>query len=126
MRLYIYYRSAFFYRACIALVLKGLDYQSLPVNLTRDGGEHRQSAYLALSLQGRVPALQVDESELLVQPPAITEYLEERYPHPTLLSSDPLHRAHEHGVVALVSYDIRPLHNTSVFNLLRQWGHDEE
>ncbi|WP_237755507.1 glutathione S-transferase N-terminal domain-containing protein, partial [Pseudomonas aeruginosa] len=52
-------------------------------------GEHRQPAYLALNPQGRVPALQVDEGELLIQSPAIIEYLEERYPQPALLSSDP-------------------------------------
>ena len=82
MKLYTYYRSTSSYRVRIALALKGLDYQSLPVNLVRDGGEHRQPAYLALNPQGRVPALQVDEGELLIQSPAIIEYLEERYPHP--------------------------------------------
>ncbi|HHX5527806.1 TPA: maleylacetoacetate isomerase, partial [Pseudomonas aeruginosa] len=126
MKLYTYYRSTSSYRVRIALALKGLDYQSLPVNLVRDGGEHRQPAYLALNPQGRVPALQVDEGELLIQSPAIIEYLEERYPHPALLSSDPLRRAHERGVAALVGCDIHPLHNASVLNLLRQWGHDEE
>ncbi|MBF3262688.1 maleylacetoacetate isomerase, partial [Pseudomonas aeruginosa] len=90
MKLYTYYRSTSSYRVRIALALKGLDYQSLPVNLVRDGGEHRQPAYLALNPQGRVPALQVDEGELLIQSPAIIEYLEERYPQPALLSSDPL------------------------------------
>ncbi len=95
-------------------------------HLVRDGGEHRQPAYLALNPQGRVPALQVDEGELLIQSPAIIEYLEERYPQPALLSSDPLRRARERGVAALVGCDIHPLHNASVLNLLRQWGHDEE
>lgn len=104
MKLYTYYRSTSSYRVRIALALKGLDYQSLPVNLVRDGGEHRQPAYLALNPQGRVPALQVDEGELLIQSPAIIEYLEERYPHPALLSSDPLRRAHERGVAALVGW----------------------
>ncbi|HGM4133789.1 TPA: maleylacetoacetate isomerase [Pseudomonas aeruginosa] len=126
MKLYTYYRSTSSYRVRIALALKGLDYQSLPVNLIRDGGEHRQPAYLALNPQGRVPALQVDEGELLIQSPAIIEYLEERYPQPALLSSDPLRRARERGVAALVGCDIHPLHNASVLNLLRQWGHDEE
>ncbi len=66
------------------------------------------------------------EGELLIQSPAIIEYLEERYPQPALLSSDPLRRARERGVAALVGCDIHPLHNASVLNLLRQWGHDEE
>ncbi|MCS9980256.1 glutathione S-transferase C-terminal domain-containing protein, partial [Pseudomonas aeruginosa] len=47
-------------------------------------------------------------------------------PQPALLSSDPLRRARERGVAALVGCDIHPLHNASVLNLLRQWGHDEE
>ncbi|PXC07343.1 maleylacetoacetate isomerase, partial [Pseudomonas aeruginosa] len=49
MKLYTYYRSTSSYRVRIALALKGLDYQSLPVNLVRDGCEHRQPAYLALN-----------------------------------------------------------------------------
>ncbi|MBG6436578.1 maleylacetoacetate isomerase [Pseudomonas aeruginosa] len=126
MKLYTYYRSTSSYRVRIALALKGLDYQSLPVNLVRDGGEHRQPAYLALNPPGRVPALQVDEGELLIQSPAISEDLEERDPPPALLPSDPLRRAHERGVAALVGCDIPPLHNASVLNLRRQWGHDEE
>jgi maleylacetoacetate isomerase len=126
MQLYTYYRSTSSYRVRIALALKGLDYQALPVNLiAQPGGEHRQPAYLAVNPQGRVPALRTDEGELLVQSPAIIEYLEERYPEVPLLSADLAVRAHERGVAALIGCDIHPLHNVSVLNKLRQWGHDE-
>ncbi len=110
----------------IALALKGLDYQALPVNLIAPpGGEHRQPAYLAINPQGRVPALRTDEGALLVQSPAIIEYLEERYPQVPLLSNNLATRAHERGVAALIGCDIHPLHNVSVLNKLRKWGHDE-
>ncbi|WP_260961642.1 maleylacetoacetate isomerase [Pseudomonas citri] len=126
MQLYTYYRSTSSYRVRIALALKGLDYQALPVNLIAPpGGEHRQPTYLAINPQGRVPALRTDEGALLVQSPAIIEYLEERYPQVPLLNADLAVRAHERGVAALIGCDIHPLHNVSVLNKLRAWGHDE-
>lgn len=127
MELFTYYRSTSSYRVRIALALKGLDYQAVPVNLiAAQGGEHRQAAYLAVNPQGRVPALRTDEGSVLTQSPAIIEYLEERYPQPALLSRDLTARAHERAVAALVACDIHPLHNVSVLNQLRQLGEGEE
>lgn len=123
MELYTYFRSTSSYRVRIALALKGLDFQSLPVNLLK--GEQREPAFLALNPQGRVPALRVDSGALLVQSPAIIEYLEERYPQPALLPAALEQRAQARGVAALIGCDIHPLHNVSVLNQLRQLGHDE-
>lgn len=123
MELYTYFRSTSSYRVRIALALKGLDFQSLPVNLLK--GEQRESAFLALNPQGRVPALRVDSGALLLQSPAIIEYLEERYPQPALLPAALEQRAQVRGVAALIGCDIHPLHNVSVLNQLRQLGHDE-
>ncbi|MBV4474503.1 maleylacetoacetate isomerase [Pseudomonas botevensis] len=126
MDLYTYYRSTSSYRVRIALALKGLDYQALPVNLIAPpGGEHRQPAYLALNPQGRVPALRTDDGALLIQSPAIIEYLEERYPQLPLLPDDLVARARVRGVAAVIGCDVHPLHNVSVLNRLRQSGHDE-
>ena len=126
MDLYTYYRSTSSYRVRIALALKGLDYQALPVNLIAPpGGEHRQPAYLAINPQGRVPALRTDEGKLLIQSPAIIEYLEERYPQVPLLPDDLVARARVRGVAAVIGCDVHPLHNVSVLNRLRQSGHDE-
>jgi maleylacetoacetate isomerase len=126
MELFTYYRSTSSFRVRIALALKGLDYQALPINLIApQGGEHQQPAYLKINPQGRVPALRTDEGELLIQSPAIIEYLEERYPQVPLLSKDLAKRAHERAVAALIGCDIHPLHNVSVLNQLRQLGHDE-
>ncbi|GLH44847.1 maleylacetoacetate isomerase [Pseudomonas moraviensis] len=126
MDLYGYYRSTSSYRVRIALSLKGLDYQALPVNLIApSGGEHRQPAYLALNPQGRVPTLRTDDGALLIQSPAIIEYLEERYPQVPLLPDDLLARAQVRGVAAVIGCDVHPLHNVSVLNRLRQSGQDE-
>ncbi|MHC8316120.1 maleylacetoacetate isomerase [Pseudomonas sp. LB3P31] len=126
MQLFTYYRSTSSYRVRIALALKGLDYQALPVNLIAPtGGEHRQPPYLEINPQGRVPALRTDGGDLLIQSPAIIEYLEECYPQVPLLASDLVVRAHERGIAALIGCDVHPLHNVSVLNKLRQLGHDE-
>ena len=123
MELYTYYRSTSSYRVRIALALKGLDYQALPVNLLK--GEQRGTEYGAVNPQGRVPALRTDDAQLLVQSPAIIEYLEEVYPQPALLPSGAAARAKVRGVAAIIGCDIHPLHNVSVLNQLRQLGHDE-
>ncbi|WP_194789138.1 maleylacetoacetate isomerase [Pseudomonas sp. UFMG81] len=123
MELFTYYRSTSSYRVRIALALKGLGYQALPVNLLK--GEQRGAQYLALNPQGRVPALRTDDGELLVQSPAIIEYLEEQYPQPALLPASAEARAKVRGVAAIIGCDIHPLHNVSVLNQLRQLGHDE-
>ncbi|WP_263143642.1 maleylacetoacetate isomerase [Pseudomonas alcaligenes] len=126
MDLYTYYRSTSSYRVRIALGLKGLDYQALPVNLIANGGEHRQAAYRALNPQGRVPALRTDGGELLIQSPAIIEYLEEAFPNPSLLPGDLVARARHRQVAALIGCDIHPLHNVSVLNRLRHLKVAEE
>ncbi len=123
MQLFSYYRSTSSYRVRIALALKGLEYQAEPVNLLK--GEQRGTDYLALNPQGRVPALRTDAGELLVQSPAIIEYLEEAFPQTPLLPLEPEARARVRGVAAIIGCDIHPLHNVSVLNQLRQLGHDE-
>lgn len=126
MDLYTYYRSTSSYRVRIVLALKGLDYQALPVNLIGAGGEHLQPAYRALNPQARVPTLRTDSGALLVQSPAIIEYLEERYPEPALLHGDALARARQRAVAAIIGCDIHPLHNVAVLTRLRTLGCDED
>ena len=117
MDLFTYYRSTSSYRVRLALALKGLDYRAVPVNLL--AGEQHQPAYRALNAQGRLPSLRLDSGEVLIQSPAILEYLEERYPAVPLLPADPLLRARHRGVAALIACDVHPLHNVSVLNRLR-------
>lgn len=123
MQLFGYYRSTSSYRVRIALALKGLAFDNVPVNLLK--GEQRGDAYLALNPQGRVPALGCDSGSVLVQSAAIIEYLEEVYPQPPLLPAEAEARAKVRGVAAIIGCDVHPLHNVSVLNQLRQMGLDE-
>ncbi|WP_271408528.1 maleylacetoacetate isomerase [Pseudomonas sp. Q1-7] len=119
MDLYTYYRSTSSYRVRIALALKELEARHLPVNLIQDGGQQHQPAYRAINPQGRVPSLRTDDGQVLIQSPAIIEYLEERYPQPPLLPQDLEARARQRAVAAVIGCDIHPLHNVAVLNRLR-------
>lgn len=125
MDLFTYYRSTSSYRVRIALALKGLEVNAIPVNLIHDGGEQRKPEYLAINPQGRVPALRLDSGAVISQSMAIIEYLEEAAAQPALLPSDLLQRAKHRQVAALIGCDIHPLHNVSVLGRLRGLGQDE-
>jgi maleylacetoacetate isomerase len=118
MQLYTYFRSSAAYRVRIALNLKGLEYESLPVHLTRGGGEHRKSDYLALNPQGLVPFL-IDGEARIAQSLAIIEYLEETHPQPPLLPRAAAERAHVRSLALAIACDIHPLNNLRVLEYLR-------
>ncbi len=122
MRLYDYFRSSAAYRVRVALNLKGVAYESVPVHLVK--GEQSAADYLAINPQGRVPALAVDGT-VLVQSPAILEYLEETHPEPPLLPADPIRRARVRSVAALIGCDIHPLNNLAVLRRLKAMGHEQ-
>ncbi|HET6718066.1 MAG TPA: glutathione S-transferase N-terminal domain-containing protein, partial [Rhodocyclaceae bacterium] len=65
--LFSYYRSSAAYRVRIALNLKNIDYQIVPVHLARDGGEHLKAAYRAINPAATIPALRLDTGEVLTQ-----------------------------------------------------------
>lgn len=116
LRLHGYWRSTATYRVRIALNLKGLAYEQAPHDLRV--GEHRDAAYLALSPQGVVPALETPAGNL-IQSLAILEWLEDRFPEPPLLPADADARAVVRGMAALVACDIHPLNNLRVLDVLR-------
>ena len=117
IRLYTYFRSSAAYRVRIALNLKGIDYQAVPVHLVRNGGEHKSTDYLALNPQGLVPALAVD-GQVLTQSLAILEYLDETHPDPALLPADPLGRARVRAIAQAIACDIHPINNLRVLQYL--------
>ena len=124
LRLHTYWRSSAAYRVRIVLALKGLEYESVPRHLLRDGGEQRRADYLALNPQGLVPALEHD-GLVLTQSLAICEYLEECFPEPPLLPASPHDRAGVRAMALAVACDIHPLNNLRVQQYLRD-GLDED
>jgi len=125
MRLYTYFRSSAAYRVRIALNLKGVDYEAVPVHLVRDGGQQKKPEYLALNPQGLVPALEVD-GKVLTQSLAIIEYLDETHPNPPLLPADPLGRARVRAIAQAIACDIHPVNNLRVLQYLgNRLGQDQ-
>jgi maleylacetoacetate isomerase len=119
VQLYSYFRSSAAYRTRIALNLKGLAYETVPVHLTRGGGEQLRPEFAAVNPQKRVPALALDSGALLLQSLAIMEYLDEVHPEPPLLPRDPVERAKVRAVAQIIACDIHPLDNLSSLNYLR-------
>lgn len=114
-----YFRSSASYRVRIALHLKGIAYADAFHHL-RLGGQ-RAPDYLALNPQGFVPALEA-ESDVLTQSLAICEYLDERFPDPPLLPSEPLARAKVRAAAQAIACDVHPLQNLKVLKYLRDAG----
>ncbi|MBS7349168.1 MAG: maleylacetoacetate isomerase [Comamonas sp.] len=125
MQLYNFWRSGSSHRLRIALNLKGLPYDYLPVHLGK--GEHLSDRFKALNPQQLVPALVVEGQEQpFIQSPAIIEWLEEAHPSPALLPSDLRERAHVRALAALVGCDIHPINNRRILEYLRhELGADE-
>ena len=123
MKLYTYFRSSAAFRVRIALNLKGVSYESVPVDLRP--AAHRRPDYLALNPQGLIPALE-DGGAVIGQSLAIIEYLEETHPDPPLLPRPPLDRARVRSMALAIACDMHPLNNLRVLNYLRSpLGHDE-
>ena len=119
LRLYDYWRSSAAYRVRIALNLKGLEYESIPVHLVRNGGEQRHADFLALNPQGLIPVL-ADGERVVRQSLAIIEYLDELHPAPPLLPTTSRDRARVRALALTVACDIHPLNNLRVMQYMER------
>lgn len=117
LKLYTYFRSSAAFRVRIALNLKGLPFESIPVHLLRDGGAQHTPAYAALNPTQLVPTL-VDDELILGQSLAIIEYLEETCPAPALLPLDAAGRARVRALAQTIACEIHPLNNLRVLQYL--------
>lgn len=119
LKLYNYWRSSASYRVRIALALKQVPYEYLPVHLLQDGGAQFSVAYRELNPQSRVPTLLV-AGKTLTQSMAIMEWLEETYPQPALLPRDALERARVRSLAQILVADVQPLQNVAVTRYLTE------
>jgi len=115
MQLYHYFRSSASYRVRIALALKGLDAELLPVHLLRN--EQLAESFAAIAPAKLVPLLAVDDG-LLTQSMAIIEYLDETHPTPSLLPGDAAARARIRALAQDMACEIHPLNNLRVLRYL--------
>lgn len=136
MKLYSYWRSSASYRVRIALNLKGLPYDIVPVDLLKNGGQQHTAEYRAMNPAALVPTL-IDERDAAASSPAsaapltqslaIIEYLEEICPQPPLLPSGAVDRAYVRSLALSIACDIHPLNNLRVLRYLtRTVGINEE
>lgn len=124
MKLYSFFRSGTSHRLRIALNLKGIATDYVAVDLRVD--EQQKEAFKAINPQGLVPALDTGE-QVMIQSPAIIEWLEETHPTPALLPKEANARAHVRALAALVGCDIHPINNRRILQTLRkQFGANED
>jgi len=117
LKLYGYYRSSAAFRVRIALELKALDWESIPVNLRL--GDQKQQNFQQNNPQGLVPLLE-SNGQFIAQSLAIIEYLEELHPDPQLLPSGITERAQVRGMAYQIAMEMHPLNNLRVLKYLEK------
>ncbi|WP_371170899.1 maleylacetoacetate isomerase [Aliiroseovarius sp. 2305UL8-7] len=123
LKLYTYWRSTTSYRVRIALNLKGVSFESHPVNLVK--GEQRSAEYQAMNPGKGVPVLELEDGTTLSQSLAILDYLDRTYPDPALLPEDPIARAKVMAAAHVIALDIHPVNNLRVVQHLDGMGHSK-
>ncbi len=116
MQLLNYFRSSASYRVRIALHIKDLPYDYVPVHLVK--GEHKEPDYASRVGDALVPTLITGGGTALAQSMAIIEYLDETHPTPALLPATPLARARVRALAQMIACEIHPLNNLRVLKYL--------
>ena len=115
--LHNYFRSSAAYRVRISMNLKGLDYEYLPVHLTREGGMQFKEIYTSLNPQ-QLLSLLADDGFHIFQSLAIIGYLHEKYPAIPLMPDSLQGRACVRQLTLAIACDIHPLQNLRVLKYL--------
>ena len=124
MKYYGFWRSLAACRVRIALAVKGIKAEEIPVNLMQ--GEQLKPEYRAVNAQAVVPALILDDGTALFESMAIIEYLDEAHPEPPLLPRDTKGRARVRGIAQIIACDGHPLIVPRIRSYLeKEYGLDE-
>jgi len=117
LKLYDYFRSSACFRVRIALHLKQLDYELIPIHLVNQGGEQLLESYQKINPACLVPALQ-DDDKILTQSMAIIEYINDLHPYPSLFPDTIFERALARSFALSITADIHPLNNLRILKYL--------
>ncbi len=118
IKLYDYFRSSAAFRVRIALALKKIHYDVIPIHLLNNGGEQNQARYRNINPQGLVPTLEAGE-HTITQSIAIIDYLDDIHPIPALYPKHPYERALARAFALTIAADIHPINNLRVLNYLK-------
>jgi maleylpyruvate isomerase len=116
-KLYSFWRSSAAFRVRIALNLKGMNYEVIPVHLGKNGGEQSSDVYSSKNPNRLVPLYESGETKIH-QSLSIIEYLEEVQPEPALLPKTTIDRAWVRSIAMDISSDIHPINNLRVLRYL--------
>lgn len=120
MKLYSYWRSSSSWRVRLALGFKGIPVEILPIHLVKQGGEQFSEEYSKLNPLNQVPSLELDNGQVLTQSVAIIEFLEEKFPSPSLFPSTQYERAKMREFVEIINSGIQPFQNLSLLLRLEE------
>lgn len=124
IKLYSYYRSSCSYRVRIALYLKNIPFEYIPVHLIKKGGEQNSEQYKKLNPEGQVPCF-IHKDHILTQSMAIIQYLDDIYPSPSLFPKDK--KSQIISLCEIINSGIQPLQNLKVLNYLKtNWSGKKE
>ena len=125
MKLYGYWRSSASYRVRIALALKGVEVEHIPVNLGK--GQQGQGEHLSRNAQGYLPVLELEDGTQLIQSLAIMDYIDASFREPDLMPRDAVKRSKILAASLIIATDIHPIQNLSVLKYIRaEHGQEDE
>lgn len=119
MKLYDYSRSTACYRVRIALNIKNIHYDKIPIHLINNDGEQHRTEYHQINPQELVPSLEAN-GQIISQSLAIIDYLEEIFPEIPLLPHTILDKTQVRSLALLIACDMHPINNLRVLNRLKQ------
>lgn len=125
IKLYNYFRSSASYRVRIALNVKGIPFEYMPIHLIKDGGGQNKEEFRKINPMGHVPALDHD-GFLVTESMAIIDYLDNVFPANRLIPTEPRDRSLVLQLCETINSGIQPLQNLKIFGYLeKSMGHSK-
>jgi maleylacetoacetate isomerase len=122
IQIYGFWRSIASFRVRVALRLKGLAFEEIPIDILT--GEQFEPGYKAVNAEHVVPTF-IHDGHSVFQSLAIIEYLEDIKPEPRLIPLDPKERAYARSLALTTIADAHPLVVPRVRNhLAKAFGAD--